>query len=265
MNSSKEPAKFYDSTDTKPPKRKHRLTLEEAQKKGSDDPVRVYADGIFDIFHFGHARVLMQAKLVFPNVYLIVGVCSDEVTHRKKGQTVFSEEERYLSVLHCRYVDEVVRDAPWIIPEKFLDEHRIDFVAHDDIPYASSESKDVYAHIKTMGMFITTQRTPNVSTSDIITRIVRNYDNYVRRNLFRGYSRYDLNLGRKLNHIENMSDNLLRVWERKSHQLVSRFINLFVGNSSIALLLNEGRSMVLDILRNNDEKPDDDSDDSRCF
>ena len=70
----------------------------------------------------------------FPNTYLLVGVCNDALTHKYKGKTVMTDEERYEAVSHCRWVDEVVRDAPWVIDEAFIKKHKIDFIAHDDLP-----------------------------------------------------------------------------------------------------------------------------------
>jgi glycerol-3-phosphate cytidylyltransferase-like family protein len=116
------------------------------------------------------------------------------MTHQKKGKTVMTDEERYESVRHCKWVDEVIENAPWIIDQKFLDTHHIDFVAHDDIPYISDGVQDVYAWIKFQGRFLATQRTDGISTSDLITRIVRDYDVYLRRNLERGISPKELNI-----------------------------------------------------------------------
>ena len=71
---------------------------------------------------------------------------------------------------------------------------QIDFVAHDDLPYKSAGHQDIYKEIKAMGKFVATQRTEGISTSDIIARVVKDYDIYVRRNLARGYTAKELNV-----------------------------------------------------------------------
>lgn len=165
-----------------------------ASEPPTDRPLRVYADGIYDLFHFGHARSLEQAKKVFPNTYLLVGCCNDEVTHKYKGKTVMTEQERYESLRHCKWVDEVIPNAPWVISQEFLDKHQIDYVAHDSLPYAdaSGAGNDVYEFVKKIGKFKETKRTEGISTSDLIMRIVKDYNEYVMRNLDRGYSRKEL-------------------------------------------------------------------------
>ena len=172
-----------------------RITVDMAKQGKAPRQVRIYADGIYDLFHAGHARQLMQAKNLIPNAYLMVGVCNDLLTHKKKGHTVMVDTERYEALRHCRYVDEVITDAPWSLTDEFIQLNKIDLVAHDDEPYAAQGSADIYAPLKEKGKFLATQRTDGISTSDLICRIVRDYDVYVRRNLSRGYTAHELNVG----------------------------------------------------------------------
>lgn len=159
-----------------------------------DRAIRIYADGVFDLFHLGHMKQLEQCKKSFPNVTLICGIPSDKVTHKLKGLTVLTDQQRCETLMHCKWVDEVIPDAPWCVTPEFLDEHKIDYVAHDDIPYESADSDDIYKPIKQMGKFLTTQRTNGISTSDIITKIIRDYDKYLMRNFARGATRQELNV-----------------------------------------------------------------------
>ena len=139
-------------------------------------------------------RQLEQAKTAFPDTYLIVGVTGDSETHKRKGLTVLTGKERAETLRHCRWVDEVIPNCPWIVTPDFLEKHKIDFVAHDDEPYGADEGDDIYAPIKKQGKFLVTQRTEGVSTTGIITKIVRDYEKYIGRQLKRGTSRQELNI-----------------------------------------------------------------------
>ncbi|KAG0051740.1 hypothetical protein BGZ83_003358 [Gryganskiella cystojenkinii] len=228
-------------------------------------PVRIYCDGIYDLFHFGHAKALEQAKKAFPDVYLLVGVCDDNMTHSRKGKTVMTDKERYESVRHCKWVDEVVEAAPWTVDQAFLDKHQIDYVAHDDIPYKSVDSDDVYAFVKNQGCFLPTNRTDGVSTSDLITRIVKDYDQYLRRNLERGVTAKELGIGffkeqevklkksaqdirasirqnwhgtkdelkNEITVLRNDLRQTMNIWEDKSQEFIKDFSRLFGADSVV--------------------------------
>lgn len=171
-------------------------------------------------------RQLEQAKTAFPNTYLMVGVTGDHETHMRKGLTVLSARERAETVRHCRWVDEVLEDCPWIVTPEFLSKHRIDYVAHDDIPYGALEGDDIYGPIKREGRFLVTQRTEGVSTTGIITKIVRDYEQYISRQLRRGASRQELNISwLKKNeldlkhHVAELRDSIKHNWSSAGHEV----------------------------------------------
>jgi choline-phosphate cytidylyltransferase len=238
-----------------------------AQNGSAPRKIRIYTDGIYDLFHQGHARQMMQAKNIFPNseVYLIIGACNDELTHSLKGRTVMTDVERYEAIRHCRYVDEIIRDAPWKITDEFMAEHKIDFVAQDSTPYVSDDCDDLYKELKQKGLFVATKRTEGVSTSEIVARIVKDYDMYVRRNLQRGYTAKELNvsflnekkfrLQNKLEEVKNkgkkviddVKGDFIQKWEEKSNEFIRAFLMLF-DRDNLSQIWGKSKGRIKDAL-----------------
>jgi ethanolamine-phosphate cytidylyltransferase len=85
----------------------------------------VYVVGSFDLFHYGHMRVLKMAKEMVPDAYLIAGINDDAEVNRHKGDTnypIMNLNERVLGVLSCRYVDEVIiGTVPYDVTDEVID------------------------------------------------------------------------------------------------------------------------------------------------
>lgn len=104
-----------------------------------------------------------------------------------------------------------------------------------------------------------------VSTSDIVARIVKDYDLYVRRNLARGYSAKDLNVSflkekkfRFQNKMDELKDKGKRVmnevkgdviakWEEKSREFIDTFLLLF-GRDSITNIWDKSKGRLMQAL-----------------
>lgn len=148
-----------------------RRALDASQSRDGDRPksfadnktVRVYLDGIFDVFNAGHALQLRQAKLSFPSVYLLVGVFSDELIESYGYISSLPHVERAEVVRHCRWVDEVIPEAPWIINHDFLEKQKIQYICVEEgitvDPSCDKARLRGYDEMKSLGKVIPTRRT----------------------------------------------------------------------------------------------------------
>ena len=91
---------------------------------------RVYVDMVGDLFHAGHVSLLREARR--HGDWLVVGVLSDDTAASYKRRPIMTLAERVAVIESCRYVDEVIEDAPFRVTEAFLDEHAITTVVHGD-------------------------------------------------------------------------------------------------------------------------------------
>ena len=135
--------------------------------------VRVYTDGVYDVFHRGHVESLNTCKKLFPDTYLIVGVIGDEDAEGYKRRPVYSEEDRFTILENIRCVDKVIRNSPLIITEEFMNAHSIDYVVHGFSNSSDSDKQgDFFSEPKKLGKFMEVPYYDKISTTSIIRQMV---------------------------------------------------------------------------------------------
>ena len=133
---------------------------------------RCVVNGVFDLFHVGHVRLLKRAKEKFKEV--IVAIDSDEFVTRTKRKPIFPQEARIEILKACRYVDDVVVvdevDGPAAIDDKavdlFMRRNNADalFLASDNMAYVNKWFKYLYETNRT----VIVPRTQGISTTQVI-------------------------------------------------------------------------------------------------
>lgn len=132
--------------------------------------IRVWADGCFDLTHWGHLRVFMQGKQ--EGDVCLIGIHSDEDITRHKGPTLTPEKERYFCARACRWVDQVVEAAPYVTTLDTLEKYDCDFCVHGADITTDENGIDTYQAVKDAGKYREIERTDGVSTSEVINRML---------------------------------------------------------------------------------------------
>ncbi|XP_022728663.1 ethanolamine-phosphate cytidylyltransferase-like isoform X2 [Durio zibethinus] len=145
----------------------------------------VYIDGAFDLFHAGHVEILKKARQL--GDFLLVGIHADHIVseHRGMPYPVMHVHERSLSMLACRYVDEVIIGAPWEITKDMITTFNISLVVHGSVAESNSllpGETDPYEVPKSMGIFRLLESPKSITTTSVAQRIVANHEDYMKRN-----------------------------------------------------------------------------------
>ena len=142
----------------------------------------VYMDGAWDMFHCGHAAILKAAK--DRGDYLIVGIHSDAVVNNLRGHNLplMNLHERVLSVLGCRFVDDVLIDAPYEISPEMVSSLNITEVVHgtrsDDIGTSRNNEGERYRYPKSAGILSIMESPSDFNLGHIVQRISINQETF---------------------------------------------------------------------------------------
>lgn len=208
--------------------------------------VRIILPGHFDMIHAGHSKLIQDVKSYYKIVYLILGIIND-----KPRNSLLSLHEKIETFRNMSEVNEVCILSLWPSLED-LGKMNIDYVATANPNAPLMPNKVLYFEKKV-----------NLSTDEIIARVVRDYNGHVDNLLQVGYNRSKLKIskfsevsfrckrklkkvkadlwrnGFSLNKLENSVDsarfclrNAFIGWMDSYDEILKKWLRTFKGTSS---------------------------------
>jgi len=120
---------------------------------------KVLTYGTFDLFHYGHLRILKRAKEL--GDHLTVAISTDEFNSIKGKKCVYPYEHRAAIVKAIEYVDEVIPETCWEQKVKDIKKHNI------NIFVMGSDWEGKFDFLKDYCQIVYLKRTKNISTTQI--------------------------------------------------------------------------------------------------
>lgn len=120
---------------------------------------KVITYGTFDLFHYGHLRILERAKEL--GDYLIVAVSTDEFNEIKGKKCVYPFEHRVKIVEAIKYVDKVIREDNWEQKKSDIKKYGIDVLV------MGSDWEGKFDELASLCKVVYLPRTPNISSTEI--------------------------------------------------------------------------------------------------
>ena len=182
VNIKKQPTGVYLGHQSKFLTTSMMLRLFSADVKPPDAGMKViYVDGAWDMFHCGHVEFLKACKA--RGDYVIVGIHGDTVVNKRRGGNLplMNLHERLLSVLGCKFMDDVLIDAPLeITPDMIASLHITEVVHgtvsdHNNVSSGSNYFDDRYRYPKEMGLYTTIQSPSEFKLEHIVGRIQKKH------------------------------------------------------------------------------------------
>ncbi|KAL8682766.1 MAG: hypothetical protein Q9186_001188 [Xanthomendoza sp. 1 TL-2023] len=121
---------------------------------------------------------------------LVVGVHSDQAILDNKGPTVMTLAERgsVSAVDACRWSTSSIPHAPYVTSLPWISHYGCHYVVHGDDITSDSSGEDCYRFVKAALRFLVVKRTPGISTTDLVGRMLLCTKNHFIKSLTRTLS-----------------------------------------------------------------------------